>query len=313
MLMRVGTALGLMLSLAACLNIRERLAEQPVTRVTAQPVDQACDAPEQTDKRLSGAYLRQSDASGLTFVPVLVTGRENRNGLTEDVTIVDESQSEKVDDKRGTIAVGRRDAIAKARSGFGPVDTLPNVYDVTYSTRDATFRGPMVLGPGAFLDEIPNSGARLFSGRIAITLITQDDDGKQSERMSTGQFALQAGYGSARASLSASGFDGSLPFDVLQWTNLYLCGTRFVSSGQGIVTVQQDGGPALSPFKTDRAAPAFTALFESSLFAPEERLGPPASIGGIFVIQSDSGTLIGALLSDQPVPPVVIEEEDTDA
>ena len=65
--MRVGTALGLMLSLAACLNIRERLAEQPVTRVTAQPVDQACDAPEQTDKRLSGAYLRQSDASGLTM------------------------------------------------------------------------------------------------------------------------------------------------------------------------------------------------------------------------------------------------------
>ncbi|MEM9578132.1 MAG: hypothetical protein AAF999_14105 [Pseudomonadota bacterium] len=308
-----GAAFALVLPLAACLNIRERLAEQPVTRVTAQPVDQACDAPEQTERRLSGAYLRQSDASGLTFVPVLVTGRENRNGLTEDVTIVDESQSEKVDDKRGTIAVGKREAIAKARSGFGPADTLPNVYDVTYTTRAATFRGPMVLGPGAFLDEIPNSGARLFSGQIAITLISQDDDGAQSESRSTGQFSLQAGYGSARASLTASGFDESLPFDSLQWTNLFLCGTRFVSSGQGVVTVSEDGSPALPPFKTDRETPAFTALFESSLFAPEERPGPPVSIGGIFVIQSDNGTLIGALLSDQPVPPVVIEEEDTDA
>ncbi|MFK7762657.1 MAG: hypothetical protein AB8B62_05310 [Roseobacter sp.] len=290
----------LCIALTGCGPIRARLDALPTTRVTTLPATQTCDAPEQNENRLTGAYLRQSDASGLTFVPVMVTGRENRNGLTENVTVNDQSQTREVAQSGLTTFEGSKDAVAKALPGFGPTGILPNVYDVTYSAKDTTFRGPMVLGPGSFNREIPSSGARLFTGSIALTLITQTEDGAPSELSARGRFSMEAGYGSARGSLTANGFDAALPFESLKWRNLFLCGTRFVSSGQGVVTVQTENGPPLPPFKADREAAAFTALFESGQFTPQDRLGPPVAIGGVFVIQSDSGTLTGVFLSDQP-------------
>ncbi len=300
---------ALCIVLASCATIRARLEALPTTRVTTVPATQACDASVQNEKRLTGAYLRQSDASGLTFVPVLVTGRENRNGLTEEVSVNDQSQTREVAGTDKTTFEGSKDGIAKALSGFGPKDILPNVYEVTYSAKDTTFRGPMVLGPGSFNREIPSSGGRLFTGRIALTLITQAEDGAQSEVSATGRFSLEAGYGSARGRMIANEFDVGLPFESLNWNNLFLCGSRFVSSGQGTVTVQTEGGPPLAPFKQDRDDAPFTALFESGQFAPEERPGPPVGIGGVFVIQSDNGTLTGVFLSDQPA----IVEVEADA
>jgi hypothetical protein len=302
-LMRAGGGAILLLALAACGTIRARLDALPTTRVTTVPADLACDAPEENEKRLTGAYLRQSDASGLTFVPVLVRGRENLNGLTQEVTVNDQSQTREVEDIRGTTFEGSKDAIAKARNGFGPKDVLPNVYDVTYEAKDITFSGPMVLGPGSFNFEIPTSGATLYSGRITIDLITQSEDGAQQQVRANGRFALQAGFGSGRGVLTASGFGPALPFDTLQWTNLYLCGTRFVSSGKGIVTVQKEGGPPLPPFKQGREPAAFNALFQSVQFAPRERPAPPVSLGGVFVIQSDNGTMTAVFLSDQKEVP----------
>ena len=117
---------------------------------------------------------------------------------------------------------------------------------------------------------------------------------------------MQAGYGSGRGNFAASGFS-NLPFDALNWTGLFMCGTRFVSGGQGSITVQAEGGPPLPPFKTGREAVEFTALFESTQFAPIERLAPPIAIGGVFVIQSDSGTITAVFLSDH------VEEPEPDA
>lgn len=306
---RLLAASSFLLVLLACGTIRAQLDARPTTRVTTVPADQACTAAEESETRLTGAFLRLSDASGLTFVPVLVQARENRNGLRDEVILTDNSQAPDADDIRGTTFEGRKDAVAKARRGFGNTGLLPNVYDVTYDAKKTTFSGPMVLGSGAVLSEIPTSGSVLFSGTISLDLITQDDSGAQSQQRSTGAFEMRAGYGSGRAQITANDFSPSLPFDRLEWSGLVLCGTRFVSGGQGVVTVQQGDGPRLPPFKEGRDAPVFTALFESAQFAPAERLGPPASVGGVFVIQSDSGTITSVFLSDQPP----VEEEPTDA
>lgn len=305
-LILAGTGL---IVLATCGVIRAQLDARPTTRVSTVPVDQACDAPEESERRLTGAYLRLSDASGLTFVPVLVQGNENRNGLSDEVRLSDKSQAPDADSNRRSTFVGPNDAIAKPRRSFGNTGLLPNVYDVTFEAKKTTFSGPMVLGPGSVLSEIPSSGSVLFAGTISVDLITQDDAGAQSQQRSSGRFEMRAGYGSGRAVITASGFSPDMPFDTLQWTNLFLCGTRFISSGQGVVTVQTTDGPPLSPFQDGRDKPAFTALFESAQFAPEERLGPPASLGGIFVVQSDNGTLTGVFLADQPP----VEEAAADA
>lgn len=298
------------LTLGACGVIAARLAEQPVERVTGVEVTQACDAPQEIEKRLSGAFLRQSSAAGQNFVPVLITGRENANGLAPNFTFTDEAQTQEVEGIPGTVFQGPRKATSKEIPGFGTSGSLPNVYDITYGIGDITFSGPLVTGPGAFIYEVPSSGDTVFSGRIAVTVIRPTATGETETLKAKGQFAMRAGYGSARASFTATNFDAALPFDTLNWSNLFLCGTRFVSSGKGVVTVQKADGPALSPFKLDRAPAALTAVFESSLLATRDRPAPPAGFGGVFVIQSDNGTMTAVFLSDQPPE---LKEEDADA
>lgn len=296
-------------SLAACGVISARLAKEPVKRVTALEVTQACDAPEEIEKRLTGAFLRQSSAAGATFVPVLISGRENANGLAPDFSLNDLAQTPAVEGTPAKVVQRRQDAAARERHGFGQAGRLPNVYDVSYTINQITFSGPLVAGTGAFINEVPTSGNTRFTGQVAIELTTQTDAGDTSTQRAVGRFAMLAGYGSARGGFTASGFDAALPFDTLNWSNLFLCGTRIVSSGKGNVTVRQGDGPALSPFKADRAPAAFNALFESSLLAATERPGPPQGFGGVFVIQSDNGTMTAVFLSD---PQLDTEPEPTE-
>lgn len=300
------------LALTGCGFLRDRLKDKPVTRVQALLPDQACDATEQTEKRLSGAYLRQAATGGLSFDPVLIAGRSSGNGLAPDVDLNDQSQEREVADLRGTTFVGTKSATAAEREGFGPTAKLPNVYDVTYSINDADFTGPMVVGPSSVLSEIPTSGRVVYQGRIDITVTTIEEDGTQKTQKATGRFAMQAGFATLRGSFTANGFgDAIQDFDSLNWTNLFLCGTRFVSSGKGIVGVKKTAdGPALAPFKSERDPAPFRALFEAAQFAPTTRPAPPVGFGGIFVIQSDKGTLTAAFLSDRVATQEEEEEQD---
>ncbi|MEO9651735.1 MAG: hypothetical protein ABJ360_18270 [Roseobacter sp.] len=294
-----GLAVLTLFSVGACAAISARLEKQPVTRVTALAPTQSCAASELNERRLAGAYLRGSAAAGATFAPVLVTGRDNQNALDPDLTFNDQAQTQEVEGIPGTVYQGPRSASSEVRDGFGPKQSLPNVFDVSYSIDDVAFNGPLVIGSGAFLYEIPSSGETLFSGSIALEIIATDDGGASNTLRINGRFTMKAGYGSARGELTANAFDVELPFDTLKWTGLFLCGTRFVSSGKGVVTVQKGEGAALSPFKADRAPAAFRALFESSLLAASERPAPPVAYGGVFVIQSDNGTMTAVFLSDQ--------------
>ncbi|WP_282063744.1 hypothetical protein [Roseobacter litoralis] len=297
---RTGAAIGVVvLSLAGCGFIAERLKDEPVKRVQALAPDQACDAAEQTQNRLSGGYLRQAAAGGLAFDPVLIAGRSNRNGLREEIDLNDKSQPRETEDIRGTTFIGTKKATAKQRVGFGLPGKLPNVYDVTYAINKINFTGPMVVGPSAVVSEIPTSGATLYTGKVELSIIAPDEAGDLITTKAAGRFTMKAGFATQRGSFSATDFDKSLSFDRLIWSNLFLCGTRFVSSGKGVVGVQTGDGPVLAPFKADRNPAPFGALFESSQFAPTERPAPPESFGGVLVIQSDNGTIIAVFLSDQ--------------
>ena len=302
-----GIAASMVLGLAACTALVDRLKATPVGRITAQTPDQACDAPEQNDKRLTGAFLRNSAAAGENYVPMLIRGRESRVSIAPDLNINDLTQVREVEDSPVTIYQNIEGAGATLRPGFGAADTLPNVYDLNYASGDIGLAGPVVAGPGAFFFEIPSSGATIFAGKIALEVTTRDEAGAVQTVKTEGRFAMQAGYGSGSGTLTASAFEADLPFDTLSWSKLHLCGTRFISSGAGIVSVRKDDGPALQPFKADRDPATFRALFESALFAPVERPAPPVSLGGVFVIQSDNGTMTAVFLSDP------VKEPEADA
>ena len=116
---------------------------------------------------------------------------------------------------------------------------------------------------------------------------------------------MTAGYGSKRGQFTAEGFGDALPFERLTWSNLYLCGTRFVSSGEGEVRVQTGDARAEPPFLGPRGPGKLVSVLESSLFAPEGRPAGPFAAGGVFVVQSDVGTLSAVFLSELPKNPAL--------
>ncbi|WP_298841270.1 hypothetical protein [uncultured Roseobacter sp.] len=315
--------LGVALTLGSCsvleeiplpelpeLALPEFLRSTETTRIIGiAPAAGPCLAEDADDKEMAGSLLRRSATAGYDYDTVLLIGSSSTLGLAPRFSFID--RSAQVEDRPGdsTPGVGSRKADATERGGFGTTGALPNVYDVSYNIFDLAFSGPMVIGPGAAEVEIPSTGSVTFSGPIALELITPDTDGGVTVTKARGRFSLQAGYGSGRGAFAASGFDADLPFDRLTWTNLFQCGGRFVSSGKGVVSVQDGDGPLLPPFKTGRDAVPFRAVFESAQFAPEERPAPPVSAGGTFLIESDAGTLTGVFLSD--LPPAA--EDDAEA
>lgn len=302
-LMRGIVCITAVLALSACswIPIPEGLRKKETTRVIALKPEANCDLAVIDDTALAGAFLRRSQAAGYSYDTVFITGNSSTLGLSGKLSFDDRTGADDGDDTTKTTFEGAKKATATQRIGFGPDATLPNVYDISYTNKGIDFEGALVVGPGAIGTEIPSTGAATYIGQITIDVITQTKDGGTNRASGTGQFTMLAGYGSKRATFTASGFDtDTLPFEALTWSNLFMCGTRFVSSGKGSVQVQSGDGIGQPPFKTGREQSPFTAVFEASQFAPQERPAPPTSLGGVFSIESDIGTITGVFLSAQP-------------
>lgn len=283
-IMRTALLAGLALAVAGCGG-----ADDP------EPVA-ACALADGGDDRLSGAYLRQSEAAQ-GFEALVVSGVEAGNGMPQSLAF-DDQNFEKF--KAGDAGLtGSGGSNATARAGFGAAGSLPAVYDFLYEAEGSAYAGAMVVGPMPDAAEIPGAGGASHSGRIEVGLGAPASDGQGMTAQATGRFTLVVGYGTRRAELNAELSGGGLPFTRLRWTNLFLCGARFVSSGQGQITVTDAAGATGQPFGQGDQPVPFRAAFESSLFASGERPAPPDAVGGVFMIESDVGAITGVFLSDQ--------------
>ena len=290
---------GLLACLGACEGSVDKLKENETAQLVGLVLDQPCVVTRREGRRLAGAYLRQPKAA-LGFDPIFVTGKESRKALPRNLIFDDSAVRRVRPGQEPDTLEGSRRSVAVVRSGFAPSGALPNVYDLSYRADRIDYEGPIVVGPSAAGFEVPTSGLVSYTGRIELALITQDETGAVQTTKAEGTFSLAAGYGSGRAMFQASGFAPMLPFDSLSWSNLFLCGARFVSSGQGQVLVGAADGPKAPPFQSGRDPVPLKSIFESSQFAPDPRPGAPATIGGIFVVSSDAGTLTGVFLSGVP-------------
>ncbi len=288
--------------LASCEGVVDDVKESPTAQLVGLVQDQPCVITPREGRRLAGAYLRQPVAA-LGFDPVFIDGRINRRGLKKNIQFDDTAirRLRPLDDDGFK---GSRKSEATARSGFGPTDQLPNVYDLNYRTKKVNYQGPLVVGPGPAATEIPTTGKAVFTGPVALQLHAFDDEGGLTTQEVQARFRFEAGYGSGRGSFTIFELptDGRVTFSELTWTELFLCGARFVSSGQGEVQVSVSGARRY-PFQTGREPVPLRASFEASQFAPMDRPGPPQSFGGILIIESDLGTISAVFLSDDPPEP----------
>lgn len=275
----------------------DTVKDSPTAQVLGLVLDQPCTLTPREGRRLSGAYLRSPVVAPLGFELLFVQGREGKTGLPRSF-VIDGSAVRRLSDGVDDTLTGSRRSRVTLVSGFAPKDSLPNVYTTAYRTDKIDYTGSAVVGASVAGFEIPTSGAQIFSGRIEVTLTAQSDDGTPTSQRAIGTFELAAGYGAKRAQFTAKDLGGSLPFDTLSWSNLYQCGTRLLSSGEGRVTIKSGTDVPTVPFQTGRDPVALNAIFESSLFAPEERPALPEKAGGIFIVQSDVGTITGVFLSD---------------
>ena len=121
-------------------------------------------------------------------------------------------------------------------------------------------------------------------------------------RGAEGRFTASIGFGSGRSTFTVDALQvtsgAALPFATLTWGPLGLCGARVVSSGQGAIKLVAEDGRKVSPFLTGRAPTPLRSSFEAAQFAADDRPGPPGRFGGVFLIESDEGTISAVFLSD---------------
>ncbi|MFV0299877.1 MAG: hypothetical protein ACK5IP_03170 [Paracoccus sp. (in: a-proteobacteria)] len=284
--------LALTLGLAGCAALN-------ALKEAAEPVPQPCTAPPLDRNSLAGAYLRWPAVESQSFDAIFVTGSASRAGQPRSLQIGDLSLDRiGGGDAQGRGLRGSRGSTLKLQPGFGASGKLPNVYDLGYRATEGEFAGTVVLGPGPAGDEIPTSGTTGHGGRVVVQLGTPAGAGGAAVQ-AVGRFTLAAGYGTRRGTFTADLAGGGLPFSRITWSNLYLCGGRFVSSGQGEVLVT-DGGGTHPPFRSGAEPVPLVSHFEAALIAPPTRPGPPTGAGGVFAVQSDLGAITGVFLSDQP-------------
>lgn len=295
--MRVVLPLAVIGLLAACEGVVDKVKDNETAQLVGLVLDQPCVLTRREGRRLTGAYLRQPEGA-LGFDPVLIDGRLNRKGVQKNIQF-DDTALRRLRPAEDDGFRGSRRSVAQKRAGFRSEPNLPGVYDLGYRTKKVNYRGPLVAGPSPTAQEIPTSGKAVFEGPVQLGLYQFAEDGAVTETTAQGRFRFEAGYGSKRGTLTVSGFSGDLGFDTLTWTRLYLCGARFVSSGQGQVRVSSDG-KARYPFQTGREPIPLRSAFEAAQFASVTRPGPPAWLGGVFVIESDQGTISAVFLSDDP-------------
>ncbi len=287
---------GMLLGLPGCAVVD---GVKNAMKDAAKPDEPSCDLLPFEKGQISAAYLRWPSADARSHDVLHVTGRESRASLPQTLdlggTHLDRISGADVRE-RGLRGTNR--STLKLRPGFASGAKLPNVYDLGYREGEMDYAGVMVAGASPGAEEIPSGGAASYSGRVVVGLGPALSGGSSAQ--AEGRFTLTVGYGTQRAVLRIDLTGGTLPFARLDWSNLYLCGTRLVSSGQGEVSVTDATGATAPPFGTASQPVPILSRFDVTLIAPVQRPAPPQGIGGVFLIQSDLGTLTGVFLSDQP-------------
>ncbi|MFK7868237.1 MAG: hypothetical protein AB8B58_03235 [Roseobacter sp.] len=275
------------------------LQDRQTGQIEIAPVLSCAEAREQ-DAGLIGVHLRQSDVAQ-SFELFSLAGRANRDRLPKNLDI-NQQKTRLVSETAEALQEGGTPATAQPRRAFRDGESLPAVYDLSYRLDGANFAGPLVVGNGAAGADIPTTGRTAYSGKVQLSRSVSNEDGSTAIATADARFTVVVGYGSNSATFLMSDLTTTsgepMPFVSLEWRNLGLCGARVVSTGQGTVRLLSEDGRRISPFTDGRTLPVLLSSFEAMHFEGGNPPQPPGDFGGIFSIESDTGTLAAIFLTD---------------
>lgn len=299
----LALSLALSLALAGC-GAFDGVKNASIAELVGLADGQPCTISQSEGQQLTGAYLRRPGIEAQSHDVLYVSGKPNRAGQPGLLAVDDRSLRGLGGDPQGEKGLtGSNRSSARLLPGFAPGAGLPNVYALSYHADHLGYAGTLVIGHSPAQQEIPTSGATSFRGRIVLDLSDPAGAGQmggQGAVQAVGSFTMTVGYAAQRARLEVDLHEGGLPFTRLSWDNLYLCGGRVVSSGQGQVTVSDRAGRSLPPFQSGAGPARLTSRLEASLFAPQTRPAPPFGLGGVLSVKSDLGAITGVFLSASP-------------
>lgn len=298
MKIRISAFLAAALLCAGCGFFKKDDAEE------APPPD-ACPRVDPAKRVLTGAAVRQPQGVA-QFDLVRIDGKAHRSGALSRIRL-DESYTFKAraDGKGGF--TGRRGATATPVAGVAAAAQAFEALSLDYTLKKVGYTAEVAIGAPTRAAKVATTGQARYAGPVRLTLQSLGAEDAGTPLEVTGTVRLDVLFGSRLVDANFTGLKAAgadLPFDSLAWSGIGLCNTRVATSGQGRFQTRNGDGRAVNFTGSGAGAPAGAAVLDATLYGFDETAGLPAEIGGVLLIQGDSGIISGIFAADlQAVAP----------
>lgn len=239
-------------------------------------------------RRLEGSAIRQP-RNVPVFDALRIEGKATRSGNLSRIWIGDYTFKARPDGAGGY--TGRRGATA---TPVGPVSDATQALaalGLTYTRSGQAFDGLATLGFPTPSVQVATTGEARYAGPVRLTV--QDLAAGTAPVEIEARIVLETRFGSQDASATITGADASGRFSEIAWSGLGLCNTRLASAGRGGFQFRNPDGRAVNFAGASAVSPWGTAILDATLYGYDSGSGRPAAIGGIVLIQGDTGLVSG--------------------
>ncbi len=276
---------GALLMLAACGLLGSKEPE-----AAADP----CPRVDPPARQLAGALIRQPKDVGLYEV-LAIEGRTSRAGAISRLALGDYTFKARAAPDGGL--EGRRGARAEPISEVSGVVPGIFAFAVSYRHGGQDLAGRLTVGKPTPGSRLPTSGEARYRGPVRLTV----QSATLAEPLQLGGTAdIAVRFGSRQVEMSfgslapaTGGTAGELPFAKIDWTGIGMCGARLGSNGQGGFRTSDAGGRVVNFAGPGAGSPDGSAVLNAGFIGVADGTAQPAGIGGVLLIQGDSGVVSG--------------------
>jgi hypothetical protein len=259
-----------------------------------EPVD-PCPRVDASSRELVGAVVRQPVGTGLLEI-LPAEGKARRSGGLLRLRIGDYTFRARGEAEGGGLE-GRRGARAEPVPGVSGAGYL-EAYSVSYAKGGQDFAGRVAVGRPTPGSRLPTSGQAHYRGPASLTVQDRRGGAPAGEVALAGTADVVVSFGSRAATVSFANLapvaagDGA-PFASLEWTGIGMCNVRLGSTGQGGFRMAGPGGEVVNLAGPGAGSPGGSAVLDASFYGFDAATAQPAGVGGVLLIQGDTGLVSG--------------------
>ncbi|WP_322890618.1 MULTISPECIES: hypothetical protein [unclassified Yoonia] len=288
--MNKTSVLVLLNSLAFMLTACVGGATDPVNPEVPYPYSEAYSNGDTQDK-LSGVAVRSNGSNGELQI-VTMSGTKDRSSRA---TLVSDGIYDLVDQDGFDSAARITDGLSSISLRMSHANyTAVRNFNQTYAVDGVTFDSTGVLGIVTRPTDIPTEGLATYRGEAEVIIVTAYVGvSLQGQSKIVASFADFGNVNVTMNSFAAidmmTGTRTSAPVDTITISNMVISNNRF--SGGTVATSQNGTSVFLTGANT-------TTVSEGVFFGFDPALSGPDEVGGMILMQGDSGIVMGSFLAD---------------